>query len=326
MSGVKTSFFDAESQIPLVVEPATADFEPAGWITEHRGWLEQSLDRHGAILFRNFGLSEVSGFERAVAAICPSLLNYFEGTSPRKMLGRAVYTSTEYPAEYVVSLHNEMSYAHKWPGKIFFFCHTAPQQGGQTPIADSRKVFELIDPQVRGKFIEKGVKYVRNLHGGNGPGLAWQTVFETDDRAKVEQYCQEGDIDLCWRPDGGLRTSQVRPAVARHPKTGELLWFNQAHNFHPSDLGEEEAEDLLAIFDEEDLPNNACYGDGSPFETAALAAVRSAYAGATRVFPWQAGDLLMLDNMMVAHGRMPFSGPRKILVAMAEPIDHTQLR
>ena len=324
MEAIKSSFLDPRNELPLVVQPTEDGMDLALWATAEASWIKETLDRYGAILFRGFGLASIADMARVVARICPSLVNYFEGTSPRTMLGEAVYTSTEYPPEYVVSLHNEMSYAHKWPGKIFFFCHTEPQEGGQTPIADSHRVFEFVEPAVRQCFIDKGVRYVRNMHGGQGPGLSWQTVFETDDRARVETYCREGSIDFRWDDEGGLWTSQTRPAVVRHPVTGDQLWFNQAHNFHPSDLGEEEAEDLLEIFDEEELPNNAFYGDGSALELSSLREVRAAYDKATVVFPWRQGDLLLLDNMRVAHGRTPFKGPRKVLVAMAETVAVSQ--
>jgi alpha-ketoglutarate-dependent taurine dioxygenase len=45
------------------------------------------------------------------------------------------------------------------------------------------------------------------------------------------------------------------------------------------------------------------------------------YREAAVCFAWQKGDLLMVDNMLVAHGRAPFTGPRRILVAMAEKIE-----
>jgi alpha-ketoglutarate-dependent taurine dioxygenase len=311
--------------LPVVVEPRSPGEELASWAVESRAWIAKCLLRQGAILFRGFGLREVADFEKVLRAISPSLINYFEGTSPRRMVSRTVYTSTEYPPELMVSLHNEMSYAHKWPGKIFFFCVTPPERGGETPVADSRRVHDLIPEDIRGRFREKGVLYVRNLHGGRGAGLSWQTVFETDDRSEVERYCHEGQIDFEWRPGGGLRTTQLRPAIVSHPQTGESLWFNQAHNFHPSDLGEEDAEDLLAVFGEDGLPNNACYGDGAPIEASVMRTIRVAYDAAMIRFPWQKGDLLMLDNMMIAHGRMPFSGPRKIVVAMGEPVSLSEL-
>jgi hypothetical protein len=70
---------------------------------------------------------------------------------------------------------------------------------------------------------------------------------------------------------------------------------------------------------------NTYYGDGSPIEPKVLDQLRAAYNAETVSFPWQKGDLLMLDNMLVAHGRSPFVGPRQILVGMAELVDQEQV-
>jgi amino acid adenylation domain-containing protein len=317
---VRTSALPNGKKLPLVVEPASGDVDFVAWAGKSLGFIEEKLLEHGGILFRGFGLRSLADFDRATATLCPERVNYFEGSSPRVVLGDNVYTSTEYPPELFVSLHNELSYAHKWPRKILFFCAVEPQVGGETPIADSREIFAQIDPAVRERFLEKGVRYMRNLHGSRGAGLSWQTVFETADRAAVESYCREGAIEHRWREDGGLWTSQDRPAAVRHPQTGEWLWFNQVHQFHPSNLGEEAAQVLLAVSGESGLPINASYADGAPLEPAALQEVRNAYDRAMVRFPWREGDLLLLDNMLAAHGRMPFSGPRRIAVAMGETV------
>lgn len=306
--------------LPLVVESLGSGGDFEGWAAAHQDWISGRLLQHGALLFRGFDLREVADFERALTPLVPRRVSYFEGSSPRHSVKGTVYNSTDYPSELPISMHNEMSYAHRWPGRICFFCHTPAEQGGETPLADSRTVYRLIPPKVRQPFEERGVRYVRSLHGGQGAGLAWQTVFETADRAAVERYCQEGGIELQWTEDGGVRTRQQRPAVVSHPRTGERLWFNQAHIFHPSDLGEEDAEDLLEIFGEEGLPTYVYLGNGAQIELADLRQIRAAYERATVRFPWQQGDLLLVDNMLVSHGRMPFSGPRKILVGMGEPV------
>lgn len=311
--------------LPLLIEPAAADLDLVGWAAARRDLLAERLLAHGGLLFRGFDRTSVEEFYRFAATVCDQLVNYVEGSSQRVGVRDKVYTSTEYPPELFVSLHNELSYAHRWPQKILFYCASPPKRGGETPIADSRRVFDLVPPAVRERFASRGVRYLRNLHGGRGAGLSWQQVFETDDRAVVEEYCRRGGIDFRWRSDGGLSTSQVRPAIVRHPKTGEPLWFNQVHQFHPSNLGEKEAAALLATTREEDLPIHGAFGDGSPLDREALAAVRDAYDQAMVTFPWQQGDLLLLDNMRVAHGRMPFSGPRKILVAMGDPVGHEEL-
>jgi alpha-ketoglutarate-dependent taurine dioxygenase len=308
------------SRLPLLVEPAAPDLDLLDWARGNLDFIERQLLDHGGILLRGFKVPSTERFYELAAIVCPELVNYMEGSSPRINLRDKVYTSTEYPPELFVSLHNELSYAHKWPRKIFFHCVTMPQEGGETPIADSRKIFELIEPEVRDRFLRKGVMYTRNLHGGRGAGLSWQTVFETDDRSVVEEYCREGGIDFTWKSDGGLQTRQVRPAVVRHPKTGETIWFSQVHQFHPSNLGDRDAQALLSSTSEEDLPINGFYGDGSPLEEEALAQIRAAYDQAMVKFPWQKGDVMILDNMLTAHGRMPFSGPRRIVVAMGETV------
>jgi alpha-ketoglutarate-dependent taurine dioxygenase len=113
----------------------------------------------------------------------------------------------------------------------------------------------------------------------------------------------------------------VHEALARHPKTAEELWFNQAHSFHVSALAPEVRQSLLSLFKEDDLPSNAFYGDGSRIEDSVIKEICHVYREAAVCFAWQKGDLLMVDNMLVAHGRAPFTGPRRILVAMAEKIE-----
>ncbi|MGH9570208.1 MAG: TauD/TfdA family dioxygenase, partial [Candidatus Angelobacter sp.] len=204
-----------------------------------------------------------------------------------------------------------------------FFCAQSALQGGQTPIADSRAVYAHMDPGVRERFADKKVMYIRNYI--TGIDLPWQTVFQTQDRAEVEAYCREAPMEWKWLEGDHLRTWQVRDAVSRHPQTGEMVWFNQAHLFHLTSLPRDLQESLLATYGEENLPRQTRYGDGSPIENDALEEVRRAFAQATVEFDWKQGDVLLLDNMLVAHGRRPFEGPRKILVAMAEPVNAKDL-
>jgi len=162
------------------------------------------------------------------------------------------------------------------------------------------------------------VMYVRNY--GAALDLSWQNVFQTEDRDEVEAYCRSAEIEFEWKSDDELRTRQVCQAIATHPDTGEQVWFNQAHLFHISSLGEQVRESLLASSAGEP-PRNACYGDGSPIEDAALAEIRAAYDRETVVFPWQPRDVLLLDNMLAAHGRRPYRGARKIVVGMGSKLE-----
>ncbi len=318
---VKKRFLATGQDLPRVIEPEGEGVDLATWVAGHRAEIEEDVLRFGAVLFRGFAPLPESQLGALAQVITPQLLDYVDGSSPRLSVSSKVYTSTEYPPEFEISMHNELSYAHRWPGMLFFYCGKAAERGGETPLADSRRVLAALPEEVKARFLAKGVRYVRNLHGGTGAGLSWQQVFETTDQSVVEDYCRDGEISFEWRDDGGLALSQDRPAIAVHPRTGESVWFNQADQFHPSNLGDEIQRSLATASRPEDYPTNASYGDGEPIQEETLASIRQTFAEVRVLFPWQPGDFLVVDNMLTAHGRMPFEGSRQILVTMGAPID-----
>ncbi|MGB3292547.1 MAG: TauD/TfdA family dioxygenase [Phormidesmis sp.] len=320
---VKLSPLLPDSRLPLLAQPTLDGLDLVTWAERHRPLIEAQLQQHGGILFRNFRLPSIERFEQLIGAVSGKLQDYDYRSTPRNPVSGKIYTSTEYPSSQTIPLHNEMSYTSCWPGKIWFFCVKAADQGGDTPIADSRRVFDRLSPTLKQQFIRKRVMYVRNYN--DDIDLPWQTVFQTGDRQAVERYCHKAGIDFEWKSANHLRTRQVCQAVMAHPHTGDLVWFNQAHLFHISNLPTAVSDHLLAEFQPEDLPRNAYYGDGSPIEATALEEIRAVYHQETIRFPWQSGDILMLDNLLSAHGRMPFSGTRQVVVGMAEPLSGTGL-
>lgn len=303
------------ASLPLLIVPEEPLARPDG--ARLRRLIDDSLDDVGALLFRGFSLPAIDDFERFVKAVTPELLPYEFGSTPRSRLSSGVYTSTEYPAHQHIPLHNEQSYTTEWPLKIWFHCVRAATTGGATPLADSAAVYQRLSPSLRERFVEKRLMYVRNY--GNGLDLPWQEVFGTSAREEVERFCRRAGIVCEWSDDGELRTRQICQAHARHPRTGAALWFNQAHLFHVSNLEPQVREGLLSFLAEDELPRNVFYGDGTPLEPALLAEIRGVYDELALSFPWCEGDVLLVDNMRVAHGRAPFTGPRKVVVAMAEP-------
>ena len=297
------------------VAPGT---DPVAWAAANADRLRDRLRDAGACLLRGFAVPDESVFAAVVRVFDEELGEYTYGSTPRSKVGD-VYTSTEYPAIEVIPLHNEMSYTTTWPLRIWFHSVVPARSGGETPLADSHGVYNRVPARVRERFERHGVRYVRNYRPGLG--LSWQDGFATADPAVVETFCRERGIGFEWLDDGALRTVETCQAVAVHPETGKPVWMNQAHLFHVSNLKEATRRALLDLVAEEDLPRNAYLGDGSPIDPADLTAIRHAYAEETVAFPWHAGDLLMVDNMAMAHGRSSFEGPRKVLVAMAAAHD-----
>jgi alpha-ketoglutarate-dependent taurine dioxygenase len=317
---VRESLLADGQPLPLVLRPAEAGIDALAWARANREYIEERLHAHGAILFRGFPVETTDGFHDFAAAVAGELLEYKERSSPRHEEGDKVYTSTDFPPEHRIYLHNEHSYSTRFPMRLFFCCLQPSETGGQTPIADVRKVYERITPAVRDRFAREKYAYVRNF--GSGFGLPWQTTFQSDDPEAVEAYCRRNDITWEWKDDGGLRTRQVRPAVSVHPRTGETVWFNHATFFHITTLAEDVREMMTSVFEEEDLPNNTYYGDGSPIAEETMEELRAAYDAETILFDWEKGDVLLCDNMLVAHARESFTGQRKVLVAMAQPQPH----
>ncbi|CAM3020116.1 Taurine dioxygenase, alpha-ketoglutarate-dependent [Pseudomonas gessardii] len=312
-----------QGRLPLLVEATEPDTSLLAVFEELSALVDEHLLRDGGILFRGFTLAGAEQFREFAASFGHPLLSYEFGSTPRSSVTQGVYTSTEYPAHQRIPLHNEQAYSRDWPMRIWFYSMIAAQSGGETPIADSREVYKRIPAYIRERFVSKGLMYVRNF--GNGLDVAWEQVFNTEDRAVAEAYCKAHAITCEWKDDGELRTRQICQAVARHPRTGEMVWFNQAHLFHISNLQPEVRESLLDIVDEEDLPRNVYYGDGTPIEDEVLNQIRAVLDDCMISFPWQSGDVLMLDNMLAAHARAPFEGPRKVIVAMAEGFSADQL-
>ena len=304
------------AEFPLVFSPGMEDVSLPIWAASNREQIESELLRHGALLFRGFTIEGVKGFEQFARAVSSDLLNYRERSSPRSEVMAGVYTSTDYPANQSIHFHNEQSYTHSWPMKLYFFCVTPAAERGATPIADGRKLLARLDSKLKQKFIDKRVMYVRNY--GDGMGLDWPTAFQTTNKNEVEDYCRRNSISFEWKDKGRLRTRQLFDTIVRHPKTNEELWFEHAAFFHVTSLEPNVRDLLLAEFKPEDLPFNTYYGDGSPIEDSVLAAIREAYNNVATRFDWREDDILLIDNMLTSHAREPFSGPRKIVVAMAE--------
>lgn len=302
-------------RLPIIVT-AGNDRDLGHWFVQNNDWIAQGLRETGGFIFRGFDIPDSAAFKTFSQACMGPLLPYVERSTPRQHVSDGVYTSTEYPADQDIALHNEFSYGLRWPLRIAFFCEQPADEGGATPIVDARLVYRLIAPEIRDAFERQDIMYVRRY--GWGIDLSWQESFGTTDKGQVEEHCRANSISFEWEAGNKLVTRQIRQASAVHPHTHEKVWFNQAHLFHVSNLPEDMRSALIRILGN-NLPREALHGDGSPIAENHLTQIRRVIRDNMVSIPWQKGDVMLLDNMLIMHGRGAFRGNRKVLVAMGTP-------
>jgi alpha-ketoglutarate-dependent taurine dioxygenase len=302
-----------ERDLPLVVQPAARGVDLPGWIGPHWDQVESWLVEHGALLLRGFDIATPRQFEAVAGAVCPQLFGEY-GDLPKEDGVDRIYHSTPYPHDMAILFHNESSHLPSWPTRQFFYCVQPAPVGGDTPLLDCEQIMQHIDPAIVERMETKRLCYVRNFIPG--VDVSWQDFFKTDDRARVESACAEADMTCEWLGDV-LRVKNHTAAVRIHPQRGTKVFFNQVQLHHSSCLDAPTRAALLEICgDEIALPRNVLYGDETPIGDDEMAHLNEVFFEHCVHFPWQAGDVIALDNMRVSHARLPFDGPRKINVAM----------
>jgi len=289
-----------------------------GELARHRGRVDSVLAEHGAVLLRGLDLSPEGAVEAAVSAVTTRLMVEHEPFAPRAAHRSGLYSSTEWPADQPMCMHHELSYALRVPSRQVFVCLTAPARGGAVALADGAAVLRDLPAELVERFERYGWE-LRRSHGGP-VGVDWRSAFATTDRADVERYCKDNEIEVTWDGDGGLRTRRVRPAVRRHPTSGERIWFNQVAFLNERTMDPAVREYLVFAFGPDGLPFNTRCGDGSPLDRATVDLINEVYDAHTVREPWRDGDVLVVDNLRMAHSRDPYLGERRVLVALADAV------
>lgn len=302
-----------DREYPLLVQPVRKEIDLESWADANREWIDHRIARHGAILFRGFRIGNAERFERIVDAIVQKeWVEYREAATPRSHVQGNVFTSTEYPEHLRIYVHNENSHVTSWPLYLFFYCHRTADKGGETPLADCREIYRRLPPDILSKFESSGWLYRRNFLRTSA--IPWTKAFNTQRREVVEQYCRTNFMSCDWTQHG-LSLHYRRWATLQHPHTGDKVWFNHGTFFNIWTL-EPELKQVMRSLPDEYVPHNTYYADGTPIPDEVMQVLGDAYAAQTVAFPWRVDDILMVDNMRLAHGRMPYSGARQVLVAM----------
>ncbi|MFQ5618976.1 MAG: TauD/TfdA family dioxygenase [Rhodospirillales bacterium] len=309
----------ADKPLPLVAEPTDQNIDLVKWTKRNIDLIESALLTEGSVLFRGFGSGSMEFFRQFADVPISEYMAYEFALTLRPRVSDYIYKSSMSPPDFFMALHNDCCAQRDWPTKVIFFCAVPAERGGETPLADCRKVYNRLTPEVRDKFARLGVMYIRDI-----PEAELADVFGSSSTSYIDAYCKRNDFDFEWDHKGGIHVCFVAQAVIEHPKTAEMLWFNHAHSYLRSGypfLREPRPipRPVAAIpYERENDGLYAHYGDGSPIDAGAIYEIHNAYMAEAIAFPWQKGDILLLDNMLVAHGRNRFAGEREILLAMGD--------
>ena len=336
-----------KDEVLIKISPAKENSKQAliEQIKVERDFIQSQLIEHGSMMFRGFELLTPEDFEDVALALEPGLQNNYAGTSPRNSRTKFVHSASELPGHYPIMQHCEMSFLPTAPRYLFFFCFVEPKDGGETPVCDFRKVYDQMNPEIREEFEKRGVKLIRNYTGPNTKTHTdvyqlkrWDELFKTTDHKVVEEEAAKNELELTWMEDDKLRLVNSRPSVQTHPDTGEKVWFNHLQVFHREAAAIEykhiykRRSDLFSlkymlalntitffkrIFKKpEDEAMHMVFADnGGEIPRSYVEHVEALIWKNLDAEPWQLGDVLMIDNFSTSHGRLPYKGPRDILVA-----------
>lgn len=307
----------SDGPFPIVLACQTSDAtleQVTAWVQENQTELAQQLTQAGTILFRDFPLAVDQDFDAFIKAFNFDNFRYEDSLSNAVRVNRTerVFTANEAPPEVTIYLHHEMAQTPIYPSKLFFFCEQAAESGGATPLCRSDILFQKMEeeiPEFATACEEKGLLYTNIMPAENDPnsgmGRSWQSTFRAETKEEAESRLLELGYSWEWLDDGCLKaTTPVLPAVRVLPD-GRKTFYNQ----------------LIAAFkgwkDSRNDPSKAItLGDGTPLDKAAVLKAADLAEEITFDVPWQSGDVALVDNYLVMHGRRTFLGTRKVLASL----------
>jgi alpha-ketoglutarate-dependent taurine dioxygenase len=301
---------------PILLADAPGD--GPSWAAQHKDALRGAVAEHGSVLVRGLGLRDAAEVGAVFGQLSTGLMIEREAFASRRIYSDGVYSSATWPANQPMCMHHELSYTLEFPGLMLFACLSAPTRGGATAVADSRAVLNALPVDLVTRFERDGWMLTRSYNEEIGATVA--EAFGTDNRSAVEAYCHANGVGYEWQPDGGLHTWQRRSAVVHHPVTGQRCWFNQIAFLSEWTIDPEVREYLVDMYGDDGLPFNTRFGNGDPIAADVVQLLNQVYEDNTVREPWQAGDLMLVDNIRTAHSREAYEGPREVLVGMADVV------
>jgi surfactin synthase thioesterase subunit len=276
--------------------------------------VEEVLARDGAVLLQGSKINCAMEFADLLEVLGMEKMSYDLGNSPRSHKGDYIYTASEYSAALPVLPHCELSYTLTPPGVVSFCCIAPADRGGETVMVSMEAVLDTLPDKLVHRFADQGVLYVQRLTRRPSLGRTWPAMMGTEDPDQAECKLLERGLTFEWRNSREQLVIWHRGAgTVYRAHDQKAIWFNQADQWHRSTLpaAAQELGDAL--------PHDCRLGNGDEITAADIITIRSAVERYSRPLPLQRGDVLLLDNLRIAHGRNSFIGQRELLVGLSNP-------
>ncbi|KAK7858202.1 clavaminate synthase-like protein At3g21360 [Quercus suber] len=308
-------------QFPLVLSPNPKSQTPPSSLSlftqaikTEKTFLDSVLHKSGAVLLRGFPVNTASDFNDVVEAFGFEELPYVGGAAPRSNVVGRVFTTNDSPPDQKVPFHHEMAQVTTFPSKLFFFCEVEPGSGGETPIVLSHLVYEKMKerhPEFVEQLEEHGLLYTRVIGEDDdlsSPiGRGWKSTFLTKDKSVAEERAANVGTKLEWLEDSVKTIMGPLPAIKFDKTRQRKIWFNSM---------------IIAYIGWEDARNDpvkaVTFGDGKPLPADIVYDCLNILEEESVAFPWQKGDVLLLDNWAALHARKSFAPPRRILASLCK--------
>ena len=328
-----------ETMLPIIIE-GDGDVSFAflhDFVLRNRDTIKNLICEHGAVMFRGFAINGGEGFQKIISLIYDNLANEYKGIAPRANVLQKVFTTTEVSSNIILPPHNEMAYAYKRPGIIAFYCDIEPAIYGETPLYNCETIYQSLSEESK-RILEKGVQYVRRhpkKYSKFFPkiGTTWTQSFSTNDKNEVEQSLRASHYDFKWGYHDELSIKTYPPAVLTHPVTRKkcvnLLLSNGLSEFRTLSMFKKryslfvrlcmELLTTIVVLRGKGISLTKLYDhDGRKLPYQTTKELHKAFWDSSVIFRWKKDDLLIIDNITAAHGRMNFSGSRRILACLAD--------
>lgn len=298
----------------------SASREPlAPWIRQHRERIDEALWSDGHVLFRDFDVGGLDGFEASAASACDALYRHY-GDLPLASASENVYFATPYPRHLEIRFHNEASHTQTWPSRQLFFCLEPASEGGEWTLSDGRKVIECLPAEMLDRFRELGLVYRRRFI--RGLDASWEQFFKVGSLQELREKIAPTGHEIDAISENDLTVSYRTHALLQIPERDTEAWFNQILLHHPDALPTEVDALLSKHFRRDQFPRTVFFGDGSPIPAEWVRTIDRVLTECAIRIETQAHDVLLVNNLLMAHGRLPYSGNRQVRVALGDMRDH----